>query len=68
MNQAMPVPDRGLKMDTRRDNLESVPNQPTTVSTDDARQGVTGHNVRYVLGYSTAGVIVLFGLIFYFMR
>jgi hypothetical protein len=28
-----------------------------------ARQGVTGHNVRYVLGFGLLGVIVAFTLI-----
>jgi hypothetical protein len=28
-----------------------------------ARQGVTGHNVRYVLGFALAAVIVVFGVI-----
>jgi hypothetical protein len=31
---------------------------PTVVSTDDARQGVTGHNVRYVLGFGIGGVVI----------
>ena len=31
---------------------------PAERSTDEARQGVTGHNVRYVLGFSLAAVIV----------
>jgi hypothetical protein len=29
----------------------------------EARQGVTGHNVRYVLGFSLAGLIIVFGII-----
>jgi hypothetical protein len=28
-----------------------------------ARQGVTGHNVRYVLGFSVAAIIIVFGII-----
>ena len=28
-----------------------------------ARQGVIGHNVRYVLGFGIAGVIILFVII-----
>jgi hypothetical protein len=31
-------------------------------STTQARQGVTGHNVRYVLGFGIAGVVILFAL------
>ena len=32
-----------------------------------ARQGVTGHNVRYVLAASLIGVIIIFGGLWYFM-
>jgi hypothetical protein len=39
------------------------PEQPTVVSTREARQGVTGHNVRYVLGFSLAALIIAFGII-----
>lgn len=31
-----------------------------------ARQGVTGHNVRYVLGFGLAGLIILFVIIWLF--
>lgn len=37
-----------------------------TVTTTEARQGVTGHNVRYVLAISTIAVIVCFALIYKF--
>jgi hypothetical protein len=30
----------------------------------EARQGVTGHNVRYVLGLSLAGVVIAFAVIY----
>ena len=30
----------------------------TYTKTDGARQGVTGHNVRYVLGWGILGIIV----------
>jgi hypothetical protein len=36
---------------------------PTVVLTDDARQGVTGHNVRYVLGFGIAGAVISFVLV-----
>lgn len=45
---------------------------PTTqhrpvVPTDEARQGVTGQNVRYVLGVSVAAIVVIFaGLWLYY--
>jgi hypothetical protein len=31
---------------------------PTVLLTDQARQGVTGHNVRYVLGFGLAGTVI----------
>lgn len=34
------------------------------VSTQQARQGVTGHNVRYVLGVGVAAVIVAFVVLY----
>jgi hypothetical protein len=33
---------------------------PVVKSTDDARAGVTGHKVRYVLGFGLGGVILAF--------
>ena len=36
---------------------------PIVVQTDQARQGVTGHNVRYVLGFGLFGAIVVFALL-----
>jgi hypothetical protein len=36
----------------------------TVVPTQQARQGVTGHNVRYVLGIGTAAVIVAFAVLY----
>jgi len=35
-------------------------------SKTEARQGVTGHNVRYVLGFGVAAVIVLFAIVYIF--
>jgi hypothetical protein len=40
-----------------------VPQLQPLVSAQQARQGVTGHNVRYVLGFSLAAAIVVFGII-----
>jgi len=36
----------------------------TVVPTQQARQGVTGHNVRYVLGIGLAAVIVAFAALY----
>ena len=37
----------------------------TTVKKREARQGATGHNVRYVLGISVALAIIVLGVIFF---
>jgi hypothetical protein len=37
---------------------------PQTETATEARQGVTGHNVRYVLFFSIAAVVVAFALIY----
>ena len=42
---------------------ESAHAQTTVVGTTGARQGVTGHGVRYVLAFGLAGVVVAFILI-----
>jgi hypothetical protein len=42
--------------------MPHVDNNRIVESTDDARAGVTGHNVRYVLLISTLAVIVLFAV------
>ncbi len=43
--------------------MDTTP-QKKIISADEVRQGVTGHNVRYVLIVGTAGVVVLFALIY----
>jgi len=40
----------------------------TEKTTTEVRAGVTGHNVRYVLAVSLAGVIVFFGGLLYYWR
>lgn len=48
-------------MDNEKDDKEIV------LGTNEARQGVTGHNVRYVLIFSTLGVVIAFiALLFFF--
>jgi hypothetical protein len=44
---------------------------PVIVSGDGARAGVTGHHVRYVLGFGLAGIVIAFiilGLYFSYSR
>jgi hypothetical protein len=36
----------------------------TILPKDKARQGVTGHNVRYVLGISFVAIVVVFAVIY----
>ena len=52
-----PQPDYGTEMDDG-----DLVSQPAT----NARQGVTEHNVRYVLAASLAGVVALFALLYLF--
>jgi hypothetical protein len=40
--------------------------KPEILSTTKARAGVTGHNVRYVLAFGLAGVIIAFVLLFFY--
>ena len=42
------------------------PDKPVVETTIDARAGVTGNNVRYVLLFSLGGVIVTFAALFWF--
>jgi hypothetical protein len=54
-------------MSSPHDNPEGNPgqNDPRIVrSTVDAREGVTGHNVRYVLGIGLAAIVVAFAVIY----
>ena len=39
------------------------PDKPIVETTTEARAGVTGHNVRYVLIFGLGGVIVAFAVI-----
>jgi len=38
--------------------------KPITVTTTEARQGVTGHGVRYVLRYGLAGAVIVLAIIY----
>lgn len=37
---------------------------PITKSTPEARQGTTGHNVRYVLGFGVIGAVVALAVVY----
>jgi hypothetical protein len=40
--------------------MQIVRPRPTVLSTDEARQGVTGHNVRHVLAWGLLGVVTAY--------
>jgi hypothetical protein len=42
----------------------AAPQRPVVESEVEARQGVTGHNVRYVLGYGIAGIVIAFVIVY----
>jgi hypothetical protein len=43
--------------------LNNMPPAPTVLAAEQARQGVTGHNVRYVLGFGIAGAVISFVIV-----
>jgi hypothetical protein len=43
---------------------DSTTEHRPVVSKTEARQGVTGHNVRYVLGIGLAAIIIVFAAIY----
>jgi hypothetical protein len=46
------------------DHLERRPDKPPAVVANiPERQGVTGHNVRFVLSFGIAGVVIAFAII-----
>jgi hypothetical protein len=45
---------------------QSTPETPVVRNTTQARQGVTGHGVRYVLVISTAAIVVIFAALWLF--
>ena len=46
-------------------NAFDDPQQRLVLPAQRARQGATGHNVRYVLGFALVGVIVALGIIWF---
>ena len=55
-------------MVTSRETPPASPSErepPVVVTKTQARQGVAGHGVRYVLALGTLGVVVAFALIYF---
>ena len=44
--------------------MAQVQNNRIVATSTEARQGATGHNVRFMLGAGTIGVIVLFAIVY----
>jgi hypothetical protein len=58
------APDYSDKTDeTRPGTAPSRPGSPT-LEPNEARAGVTHHNVRYVLGISIVAIVVLFAIVY----
>ena len=54
-------------------DADNRPNQPAAgegvvLDTTRARQGVTGHNVRYVLAFGIVGVVIVFAIGYWVAR
>lgn len=50
-----------MQQPLRSSDVEDLESQ-TVVTTDRARQGVTGHGVRYVLAFGLLGIIFAFAM------
>jgi hypothetical protein len=57
------VPVTAVKQGSNVMSLSEDPEQRPVISAPQARQGVTGHNVRFVLGFSIAAVVIVFAII-----
>jgi len=55
-----------LAADNRDNRSEARPEAPVVLDEVQARAAVTGHNVRYVLGFGLAAVIIAFVVILSF--
>ncbi len=56
-----------MSTDARAPEYREADSQTATtdiIPTPQARQGVTGHNVRYVLGFSIAAVVIAFVIVY----
>ncbi|MEX6632775.1 hypothetical protein [Hyphococcus lacteus] len=50
-------------------NSETAQPTPADRTTEEVRQGHTGDHLRYILGYSVAGIVVVFTIVYLlFMR
>ena len=54
----------GAAMEPRSPERDSGAGKPFDKSANEAREGVVGHNVRYMLLFGLAGVIVAFAIVY----
>jgi hypothetical protein len=59
-----PILHEGVAMETRSAEQSSDTGKPMEKSADEAREGVVGHNVRYMLRFGLAGVILAFAIVY----
>jgi hypothetical protein len=59
MTECSTKENRAMSSPSDRQPVEPHP----VVPAQQARQGVTGHNVRYVLGFGMAAIVILFVII-----
>jgi hypothetical protein len=67
LSSALSAEDRCVQFDDSKsgDHLETGPDKsPAVVANIRERQGATGHNVRYVLFFGIAAVVIAFAVIF----
>jgi hypothetical protein len=53
-----------MATETIRERSSAADQQPVLPKVE-ARQGVTGHNVRYVLGFGVVAIIIAFAVIYF---
>ena len=58
------MPHAGAVMQTRSSDQSSTTREPVRKGGNEAREGAVGHNVRYVLLFGLAGVIIAFAIIY----
>jgi hypothetical protein len=51
-------------MEPRSQEQSSGARKPVVKSANEAREGVVGHNVRYMLVFGLAGVVVAFAIVY----
>jgi hypothetical protein len=55
---------RDTEAPQRREWSEQQTVHSPVLSAQNARQGATGHNVRYILGFSVAAIVIVFFVIY----